>query len=146
MNAQFTFPPPQAPTPRPGPGHKSGETAQTNSRESNGLRASVLDAALELGLVSNPLVADWMFNNTLAEEDEGEVRQSFVHCGHFTSNILQHCGTLRRASTNELSTVDWGLSLVASILDLDLELGLDDIVGLNSIILATIPFRMLPMP
>ncbi|KIM44016.1 hypothetical protein M413DRAFT_9280 [Hebeloma cylindrosporum] len=69
MDASFTFPRPQAPVPRPAPASKaSGGTHMT--RESNALRASVLDAALELGLVSNPLVADWMFDNSLPEEDE----------------------------------------------------------------------------
>ncbi|PPQ69926.1 hypothetical protein CVT26_013251 [Gymnopilus dilepis] len=48
---------------------------QTISRESNALRASVLDAALELGIGTNPLVADWMFNNALKEEDEEEQDQ-----------------------------------------------------------------------
>lgn len=71
MDATFTFPRPQAPVPRPAPASKAGGPQLT--RESNALRASVLDAALELGLVSNPLVADWMFDNTLPEEDEEEV-------------------------------------------------------------------------
>ncbi|KAF8057097.1 hypothetical protein FPV67DRAFT_1456620, partial [Lyophyllum atratum] len=39
-------------------------------RESNALRASVLDAALELGIGTNSTVANWMFNNALSEEDE----------------------------------------------------------------------------
>ena len=65
MDASFTFPRPQAPVPRPAPAGKAG-----GPRESNALRASVLDAALELGLVSNPLVANWMFENSLPEENE----------------------------------------------------------------------------
>ncbi|KAJ7183149.1 hypothetical protein C8R46DRAFT_1209317 [Mycena filopes] len=65
MNANFTFPARQ-PIPRPPP------PAQTEpiNRESNALRASVLDAALELGFGANGAVANWMFNNTLEEEDE----------------------------------------------------------------------------
>lgn len=69
MDATFTFPRPQAPVPRPAPASKASGAPQL-TRESNALRASVLDAALELGLVSNPLVADWMFDNSLPEEDE----------------------------------------------------------------------------
>ena len=68
MDASFTFPRPQAPVPRPAPASKAG--GPQVSRESNALRASVLDAALELGLVSNPLVANWMFENSLPEENE----------------------------------------------------------------------------
>lgn len=92
MDATFTFPRPQAPVPRPAPASKAGGPQLT--RESNALRASVLDAALELGLVSNPLVADWMFDNTLPEEDEEEVSFLFesLHLLFFfldiASNIL----------------------------------------------------------
>lgn len=43
---------------------------QDVTRESSALRASVLDAALQLGLANNSAVADWMFNNPLKEEDE----------------------------------------------------------------------------
>ena len=39
-------------------------------RESNALRASVFDVAMELGLGSNNLVAEWMFSNAVQEEDE----------------------------------------------------------------------------
>ncbi|PFH47051.1 hypothetical protein AMATHDRAFT_153075 [Amanita thiersii Skay4041] len=39
-------------------------------RESNALRASVLDVAMQLGLGKNSAVADWIFNNPVTEEDE----------------------------------------------------------------------------
>ncbi|KAF5375933.1 hypothetical protein D9615_008278 [Tricholomella constricta] len=68
MDNSFTFPRPQAPIPRPAPTHSS--PASPVNRESNALRASVLDVALQLGIGSNSLVADWMFNNSLTEEDE----------------------------------------------------------------------------
>ncbi|PPQ90370.1 hypothetical protein CVT25_007770 [Psilocybe cyanescens] len=71
MNTTFTFPRPQAAVARQQAPRAAG-SSQPNARESNALRASVLDAALELGIGSNPLVADWMFNNALAEEDEEE--------------------------------------------------------------------------
>ena len=63
------------PQARPRPAHKQVEGV---SRDSNSLRASVLDAALELGIGSNSLVADWMFNNAVMEEegDENEVRMN----------------------------------------------------------------------
>ncbi|KAH9475032.1 hypothetical protein JR316_0012134 [Psilocybe cubensis] len=71
MNTSFTFPKPQAAVPRQQLPRPAG-SSQPNARESNALRASVLDAALELGIGSNSLVTDWMFNNPLAEEDEEE--------------------------------------------------------------------------
>lgn len=88
MDATFTFPRPQAPVPRPAPASKAGGPQLT--RESNALRASVLDAALELGLVSNPLVADWMFDNTLPEEDEEEVSFLFESL-HLLFFFFGHC-------------------------------------------------------
>ena len=39
-------------------------------RESNALRASVLDAALLLGVGSNRTVTNWIFNNTIDEDEE----------------------------------------------------------------------------
>ncbi|KAJ3566160.1 hypothetical protein NP233_g7177 [Leucocoprinus birnbaumii] len=57
--------PPARPRPRP-----PKPTIPDASRESGAVRASVLDAAMELGLGVNPAVADWMFNNQLKEEDE----------------------------------------------------------------------------
>ncbi|KAF8063482.1 hypothetical protein FPV67DRAFT_1672502 [Lyophyllum atratum] len=74
MDSNFTFPRPQAPTPRSAPS-SSSPTSSTGAaapvkRESNALRASVLDAALELGIGTNSTVANWMFNNALSEEEE----------------------------------------------------------------------------
>ncbi|KAJ6570169.1 hypothetical protein DFH09DRAFT_1080325 [Mycena vulgaris] len=65
MDPNFSFP---RSTPTPRPAVKS-PTVPAN-RESNALRASVLDAALELGIGANGAVATWMFNNALEEEDE----------------------------------------------------------------------------
>ncbi|KAJ7746644.1 hypothetical protein B0H16DRAFT_1692667 [Mycena metata] len=66
MDANFTFPARPKPTPRPAP----ASPPEPVNRESNALRASVLDAALQLGFGANGAVANWMFNNTLEEEDE----------------------------------------------------------------------------
>ncbi|KAJ7454759.1 hypothetical protein FB451DRAFT_653001 [Mycena latifolia] len=67
MDANFTFPSRPRPTPRPTAGQAPTEPA---NRQSNALRASVLDAALELGFGANGTVANWMFNNALEEADE----------------------------------------------------------------------------
>ncbi|KNZ82313.1 hypothetical protein J132_00128 [Termitomyces sp. J132] len=68
MDASFQFPRHMAPIPRPAP-LVATPTSSTN-RESNALRASVLDVALELGIGHNSTVLNWMFNNSLTEEDE----------------------------------------------------------------------------
>ncbi|TFK68913.1 hypothetical protein BDN72DRAFT_897732 [Pluteus cervinus] len=47
-----------------------GPPANTPNRASNALRASVLDVALQLGIGDNNMVTNWMFNNTLDEEEE----------------------------------------------------------------------------
>ncbi|KDR66896.1 hypothetical protein GALMADRAFT_1135798 [Galerina marginata CBS 339.88] len=76
MDSNFTFPRPQPAVPRPAPASSSSEKQTEHiSRESNALRASVLDAALELGIGSNSVVANWMFNNSLQEEDEEEPKR-----------------------------------------------------------------------
>lgn len=71
MDPNFAFPRPQAPIPRPPP-PSSFLTAggSERNRDSNALRASVLDVALQLGLGTNSTVADWMFNNTMPEDEE----------------------------------------------------------------------------
>ncbi|CAA7264454.1 unnamed protein product [Cyclocybe aegerita] len=74
MNANFTFPPPKPVMPRPPSAYRP--KAKIPSRSSNALRASVLEAALELGVGTNPLVADWMFSNSLKEEDEEDSAHS----------------------------------------------------------------------
>lgn len=55
--------------PRPRPPKSSTSDAP---RESGALRTSVWETVLQLGLGMNPIVADWIFDNQLAEE--GEVR------------------------------------------------------------------------
>ena len=50
----------------------------SQSRDSNALRASVLEAALELGISTSRPLADLIFN-TVDEEDELEVRIPFLH-------------------------------------------------------------------
>jgi hypothetical protein len=67
MNANFTFPRQPAAIPRPRPAATSAAGAD---RDSNALRASVLDTALQLGIGSNSTIANWMFNNVLEEEEE----------------------------------------------------------------------------
>lgn len=77
MNTNFVFPrhQPTALRPRPAQAAKSSPSSPdlAGSRDSNALRASILDIALELGVGSSPLVTDWMFNNVLEEEPEDEV-------------------------------------------------------------------------
>lgn len=73
LSATMSYPnldAPQAARPRLRP-YK--QPSQPVARESNALRASVLDAALQLGIADNTAVADWMFNNTLKEEDEASL-------------------------------------------------------------------------
>ena len=79
MNANFVFPRPQPGVARPRPARAAKWSSPSppsnlaSSRDSNALRASILDTALELGVGSNPLVTDWMFNNPLMEEPEDAV-------------------------------------------------------------------------
>jgi len=70
MNANFVFPTTRMQRP---PKQQQKDAA---SRDSNAIRASVLDVALELGIGATSLGADWMFNNSVSEEDEilAEVR------------------------------------------------------------------------
>ncbi|RXW22063.1 hypothetical protein EST38_g3776, partial [Candolleomyces aberdarensis] len=83
MDANFAFPPYQPPVAR---ARKAG--GNSGPRQSSALRASVLDAALQLGLTNNSLVAEWMFNNAVQEEDEEESVQSpgLTHSSSATSD------------------------------------------------------------
>ncbi|KAL1703082.1 hypothetical protein EV121DRAFT_281379 [Schizophyllum commune] len=80
MNSSFTFPPRAPPTMRPEttpPGNAGQQQSASNdapSRDSNLVRASILDAALDLGYGSNSTVAKWMFENPLEEEDEESMK------------------------------------------------------------------------
>jgi hypothetical protein len=47
-------------------------------RDSDGLRASVLDAALLLGIGTSQEVRDWIFNNPIEEEKEEEEEEEEV--------------------------------------------------------------------
>jgi hypothetical protein len=67
MNPNFTFPQPQPARTRP---VVEIVGASPTSRESNALRASVLETALLLGVGSSNTVTDWMFNPLQEEEDE----------------------------------------------------------------------------
>jgi hypothetical protein len=108
MDPNFTFPrrPRPAPARRPVTDPHAG-SAKTN-RESNALRASVLDAALLLGVGTNSTVTNWIFNNTTQEEDEDEVEvevsvlcstyHSYIHSSpgsHFSRSLPRPVSPLR---------------------------------------------------
>ena len=57
-------------TPPGNAGQQQSASNDAPSRDSNLVRASILDAALDLGYGSNSTVAKWMFENPLEEEDE----------------------------------------------------------------------------
>ncbi|KAF8995541.1 hypothetical protein BDQ17DRAFT_1430286 [Cyathus striatus] len=87
MDPNFSFPRPQAPIPRTRPLHPAATPNLEVNRESNALRASVLDAALQLGIGSNNLVAAWMFNNPVQEEEEeDQVSPSLTYGSSATSD------------------------------------------------------------
>jgi hypothetical protein len=66
--ATITVSAPPAPHLRP----RKPPPSDVAKRDSNALRASVLETALELGFGSNNTVANWIFNNPLEEEEEPE--------------------------------------------------------------------------
>ncbi|KAF9530728.1 hypothetical protein CPB83DRAFT_850209 [Crepidotus variabilis] len=74
MNKTFVFPPAPQPALRPQQRNSGDDGQEGGSRNSNALRASVLDAAMELGLGNSSVVANWMFSNVVEEEDETEDR------------------------------------------------------------------------
>ncbi|KAF5319456.1 hypothetical protein D9619_008463 [Psilocybe cf. subviscida] len=99
MDTSFTFPRQQAAAARPRP-PKSAVEPGSSARESNVLRASVLDAALELGLGTNPIVAGWMFNNALPEEDEEEQN----YCSDFMQSRLLDWAMCRFDDARDMKT------------------------------------------
>lgn len=60
--------------PKPRPQNPSISGA---SRETGAFRTSVWETVLQLGLGVNPTVANWIFDNQLAEEDEVRAQFSF---------------------------------------------------------------------
>ena len=60
--------------PRPRPQNPSMCSA---SHETEAFRMSVWETVLQLGLDVNPTVANWIFDNQLAEEDEVRAQFSF---------------------------------------------------------------------
>ena len=66
-----TVRPPGAPFARPRAA--LGRKISVN-RQSNALRASVFDVAMQIGLGANGAVTDWVYNNSVSEE---EVRNVF---------------------------------------------------------------------
>ncbi|KAF9039218.1 hypothetical protein BJ165DRAFT_1531313 [Panaeolus papilionaceus] len=66
MEAANPLPRHQTPLPRP---VKKGQPTSGSRAQSSALRASVLDAALQLGIGNNSL-ADWMFNESIQEDEE----------------------------------------------------------------------------
>lgn len=77
MDANFTFPARPGPVPRPQPAHAPSEPP---NRESNAIRASVLDAALQLGFGANGGLANWMSNNAVDEEEEDDEASLISYC------------------------------------------------------------------
>ncbi|CDO75936.1 hypothetical protein BN946_scf184873.g25 [Trametes cinnabarina] len=65
----------------------------------SGLRASILESALELGIASNRTVANWMFNSVLEEDEEADN-------GDLTSPSLTYAST----ATSEESNLSAGLA------------------------------------
>jgi len=68
--------------PRPRPQNPS-----ISGAESEALRTSVWETVLQLGIGVNPTVANWMFDNKLAEEDEVRTIfccQSWLPCSFFS--------------------------------------------------------------
>jgi hypothetical protein len=109
MNANFVFPRPhpQSGLPRPRPARAakwSSPSSLSNlasSRNSNALRASILDTALELGIGTNSLVTDWMFNNPLLEEPDDAVSLFYL----FFIQVLLSCKLFSGTASVTLSHI-----------------------------------------
>ncbi|KDQ58102.1 hypothetical protein JAAARDRAFT_34898 [Jaapia argillacea MUCL 33604] len=70
------------------PRTRTRDPPNNGNRDSNLVRASVLDAALQLGVGSNWTVTNWMFDNGIAEEEEEEpTTSSNVPSGSNTSQF-----------------------------------------------------------
>ena len=72
----------------------------SQSRDSNALRASVLEAALELGISSSRAVADLIFN-TVDEEDEVRIPFIFL-CFALFQPFFFSCDRLLSRTATEL--------------------------------------------
>lgn len=68
------------------------------SRDSNAIRASVLETALELGIAQNPLVANWIFNSPLEEEPEDLEQELSNNAGPETEIVESITPTLTHSS------------------------------------------------
>lgn len=94
MNANYTFPRTQVGGSKP-PGFTSPSSIASlgsdTNRESNALRASVLDAALQLGIGnSNNTVANWIFNSPIEEDEEVSLVRIFLTDFFFISVLVIH--------------------------------------------------------
>jgi len=78
---------------------------KSGPRESNALRASVLDAALELGIGNNSVVTAWMFSNAVTEEEEEEVRFYFIY---FSLSGPRERTNVRRGRARRPLMFRWG--------------------------------------
>ena len=71
-------------------------------RDSNALRASVLDVAMQLGIGSSRTLQNWIFD-AVDEEDEGDIDDDEVRSGECVFNGLRSddpsVGALRPASS-----------------------------------------------
>ena len=104
MNTNYVFPRPQPGAPRVRPPSRPPRvvkwapslpsSAPSNNlagsrRDSNALRASIYDTALELGIGSNSLVTNWMFDGPLLEEPEAPVSLFVIFLTSFIFAVPQ---------------------------------------------------------
>jgi len=64
--------------------------APTYSRDSNALRASVLDVALQLGVGTSRAVENLIFDSFLEEDEEEEVSLYYAHFSSFPMGPMAH--------------------------------------------------------
>ncbi|KAI6095016.1 hypothetical protein EDD16DRAFT_1721177 [Pisolithus croceorrhizus] len=79
-------------------------------RDSNAIRASVLQTALELGIAQNPLVANWIFNSPLEEEPE-DLQQESSNNAELETEIV---GSITPALTHSSNTTSDGSPVLSS--------------------------------